>query len=901
MALTPGTRLGPYEVIAPLGAGGMGEVYRARDTRLGRDVAVKVLPEHLSSKPEIRARFEREAKAVSSLNHPHICTLHDIGREADTDYLVMELIEGETLAERLAKGPMALAEVLKLGAQIADALDRAHRAGVMHRDLKPGNIMVTKSGAKLMDFGLARATGLSAVSEMTSSPTMAAPLTAEGTILGTYQYMAPEQLEGREADARADLWALGCVLYETATGRRAFEGKSQASLIGAIMSSAPPPMSELVPMTPPALDHLIQVCLARDPEERIQTAHDVGIQLRWIAAGGSQAGSPAVTGPRRYTSRWVTWGGWAVAALGLAFALVTVTMKGRAPEASVTRTIVPAPANALFLFAGDNAGPPVLSPDGTRLAFVAVDDKGGAQLWVRDLASLTPETIPGTMNASYPFWSADGRSVGFFADAKLKRVDLATRQVIGICSAPAGRGGTWSVSDVIVFAPDFQAALVQVPAMGGAPQPVTTLAALQTTHRWPQFLPDGRHVLYYSGNHLNIGGQENALWVASLDGRDNRMISPSATEAQFADGYLFYVQDAALVTRPFDPGSARFTGEARSTADRVQFDPTTWKANFSVSDAGVLIYQPTGGKQGSEIRLYDRSGTMLRKVAEGGNHFSVRISRDGRRIAYSSQVNPNGDIYAYDVERGLGRRLTTGEEDEDLPLFSPDGRWIAYTKRLKEGAELGRYSIELMGADGGGSRTVVKGAKDLWPLDWSADGRLMLVGSGSWSSQVTQEMGVVPADGSRPIRPVDSESGTVTFGRFSNDGQWLAYGVTSNGESTVYITGVPGAATASGEANPRRIQVSSHGGTLPQWGPGDRELVYVRADGMVVSVPLAPGTMEPGPEFPLFRVLLRPVTSSFDMSADGQRFAVDTLASEGAAPIVVVSNWKRELAGAGGR
>ena len=484
MALSPGNRLGPYEIVAPLGAGGMGEVYKAKDTRLGRDVAVKVLPQHLSSNPEIRARFEREAKAVSSLNHPHICILHDVGREGDTDYLVMELMEGETLAQRLPKGPLPVADVLKVGSQIADALDRAHRAGVTHRDLKPGNVMLTKSGAKLMDFGLARATGLGSTSELTSSPTMAAPLTAEGTILGTFQYMAPEQLEGGDSDARADVWALGCVLYEMATGTRAFGGTTQASLISAIMRDQPRPLGELAPATPPALDHLIRVCLAKDPGERIQTAHDVRLQLQWIAEGGSQVGAPAVDATTRRAGSWVTWTGWGVGALALGAAVLLSMKPAGTPEARVTRTIVQAPPDALFLFAGDNAGPPVLSPDATRMAFVAVNEHGGAALWVRELSALTAVPIPGTENATYPFWSADGRSIGFFADQKLKRVDIATNQVMGLCGAAGGRGGTWSRAGVIVFAPDFQSDLAQVPAMGGAPVPVTKRETpKQSTHR----------------------------------------------------------------------------------------------------------------------------------------------------------------------------------------------------------------------------------------------------------------------------------------------------------------------------------------------------------------------------------------------------------------------------------
>jgi Tol biopolymer transport system component len=891
MPLSAGDRLGPYEIAAAIGAGGMGEVYRAKDTRLGRDVAVKVLPPHLSSSAEIRARFEREARTVSSLNHPHICTLHDVGREGDTDYLVMELVEGETLAQRLTKGPLPLADVVRFGGQIADALDRAHRAGVAHRDLKPGNVMLTRSGAKLLDFGLARPTGLSGTSDLTSSPTVAAPLTAEGTILGTFQYMAPEQLEGIEADTRADLWALGCVLYEMTTGKRAFAGTTQASLISAIMRDQPRAIGELTPATPPALDHLIRMCLAKDPNERIQTAHDVRLQLQWIGEGGSQTGAPAIERPRQAKPGWLTWAGWGVAALALIAAVVAFAGKQGAPEGRVTRTIVTAPPNALFLFAGDNAGPPVLSPDGSRLAFVAVDDRGGAGLWIRDLATLDAEPIPGTQNATYPFWSADGRSVGFFADLKLKRVDLSTRQVIGICAAPGGRGGSWSASDVIVFSPDFQAALQQVPAMGGTPKPATTLdAAHQTTHRWPHFLPDGKRFLYYSGNHLHVAGEENSVWVASLDGRENRLLFSSMTEAEYADGYLFYVQDGALVARPFDPASAKFTGDARSTADRVQFDPTTWKANISVSNAGVLVYQPTGGKQGSEIQQRDRDGKVIRKVAESGNHFAVNVSNDGKRVAYSSQLSPNGDVFSFDLERGLGRRLTLGEQDEDLPVFSPDTRWIAFNKRLEGARDMGRYALLVMDADGGSPRKLLEDKDgDVWPLDWSSDGRRILVGAGRWTTTLADKVGVLAADGTGPVSWLPSSITGVSSARLSGDGRWIAYGATVGSEQSVFITAAPG----NGEPG-RRIQISTHGGSLPVWGQADRELCYARADGMIVSVPLS-ASMQPGTETPLFRVVLRPTYASVDMSADGKTFVVNTLASEGAAPIVVVSGWKREL------
>ncbi len=896
MPLNPGTHLGPYEIVAPLGAGGMGEVYRARDTRLGRDVAVKVLPQHLSASAEIRARFEREARTVSSLNHPHICTLHDVGRQGETDYLVMELIEGETLGQRLAKGPLPLADVVKFGAQIADALDRAHRAGVSHRDLKPGNVMLTKSGAKLMDFGLATASGLGPSTDQTSSPTVAAPLTAEGTILGTFQYMAPEQLEGRESDARADLWALGCVLYEMATGKRAFDGGTQASLISAIMRDTPRPIAELAPTTPPALDHLIRMCLAKDPDERIQTAHDVRLQLRWIGDGGSVASAPATVVTRRPAVARLAWAGWAAAGVIATAAAIAFLMPAGRHDERVTRTIVPAPEGALFLFAGDNAGPPVISPDGTRIAFVAVDDRGGASIWLRELASLKADSIPGTENATYPFWSADGHSLGFFADQKLKRVDVAARQVMAVCPAPGGRGGTWSASGVIVFSPDFQGALQQVPAMGGTPQPLTTLSKPeQTTHRWPHFLPDGKRFLYFAGNHENVGGTENSVWVASLDGHENRKLFSGATDAQYAGGYLFYVQDSVLVARPFDPRRAEFTGDARPTADRVQFDPSTWKANVSLTEAGVLVYQPTGGTQGSEIQLRDRSGRLLRKVVESGNHFAVRLSRDGKRIAYSSQLTPSGDIFVYDIERNLSRRLTTGEEDEDVPVFSPDGRWIAFTKRVGTKVEPGEYVTMLMDSDGGSPRILLKDKQDLWPIDWSADGRELLVGSGNWNTTLADRIGVAHADGSGSIQWLDTGTRGLSFARFSHDGRWVAYGVVNGSEQTVFVMATPDASRAIEGGSPRRVQISVHGGVLPQWGPGDRELVYMRSDGTIVSVPLASGSMEPGPETPLFRALLRPGYSTLDMSADGKTFVVNTLASEGAAPIVVLSNWMREL------
>ena len=547
----------------------MGEVYRARDTRLGREVAIKVLPQHLSSNPEVRARFEREAKAVSSLNHPNVCVLHDVGREGETDYLVMELIEGETLAARLAKGPLPGPDVLKVGAQIADALDRAHRAGVMHRDLKPGNIMLTKSGAKLMDFGLARATGLAGPESgsglaMTTSPTLAQPLTAEGTIVGTFQYMSPEQLEGRETDARSDIWALGCVLYEMATGRRAFEGTSQASLIGSIMHKDPAPMTQLAPMSPPSLERLVRQCLAKDPTERWQSAGDVRRELEWIAGSASQAGTAAAPPSRR---RGVPRGlagllvGVAIAAAALLFAFGP-WHKSRT-ETPLVRFELNAPEGTTL----KNTAEPALSPDGTSIVFGVTDAAGVDRLYFRALASPDARVVPGTEGAALPFWSPDGRMLGYFANAKLFKVALDGSAPIALCDAPDGRGGAWSPDGTIVFAPNNQGSIVRVPANGGKPVEVTKLDKTrgERGHRYPQFLPDGKHFLYVA-----VGvGDDVVTYAASLDGGDAVKVCQAGSAGRWASpAFLLYLDRGVnsdrrrLLAQRFDPATLRATGDA---------------------------------------------------------------------------------------------------------------------------------------------------------------------------------------------------------------------------------------------------------------------------------------------------------------------------------------------------
>jgi Tol biopolymer transport system component/tRNA A-37 threonylcarbamoyl transferase component Bud32 len=898
VTLTPGTKLGPYEILSPLGAGGMGEVYRARDTRLGRDVAVKVLPQHLSSNAEVRARFEREAKTVSGLNHPHICTLFDVGREGGTDFLVMELIEGETLATRLVKGALPAPDVLKLGVEIADALDRAHRAGIVHRDLKPGNVMLTKSGAKLMDFGLARATGLApssasgaSIAALTQSPTVAHPLTAEGTIVGTFQYMAPEQLEGKEADARSDLWALGCVLYEMATGKRAFDGASQASLISSIMSSNPAPISQISTMAPPALDRLVQACLAKDPADRIQSAHDVKLQLGWIADGGSQAGVPRVVAKKRRGRERL---GWSIA---VAFALLSgalgrqLTMKSAGHDL-VTRTTISAPPGAHLEISGDDAGPPALSPDGTMLVFSAVGGGAGKRLWLRRLDDMTARPLQGTDEASYPFWSPDSKSIGFFSPTKLKRFDLAQGSVIALSdSVDAARGGTWSRDGVILFTPKFGAGLFEVPASGGPLRAVTTLdSTVETTHRFPQFLPDGRHFIYLSANHEDPDGNTSGIYYASLDGGDRRRLVTSKSNAIYAQGFLLFVRDSTLMAQEFDAASGTLQGTPRATREVVQLDRSTWNATITAAENGVLVYGLGGRAGNNRIAMFDRSGVRLKNLTPFGNLINIDLSPDERRLVYEWQQTPLADDWIIDFSTGTRSRVTTSHDDDAYPIWLSDGKRIAYG-----GRRASRYRIFSKRADGAGEETLLieDPDHDVWPVDASADGRWLAFGKGNASGTARGSLWMTSLIGSATPRQLVPASDDFQGAQFSRDGRWLAFSANVSGRTEVYVSPVP----TEGEGLEARWQVSGSGGDRPRWRADGRELYYVRPDGMImaVSVDGAGTEFRTVGEKALFQAFQRILAQTICVTGDGEHFVINTLGGDEGEPLAVVTNWLQTL------
>ncbi len=886
MPLKIGTRLGPYEIVAPLGSGGMGEVYRARDTRLDRTVAVKVLPAHLSESHEARQRFEREARAVSSLNHPNICVLHDVGRHDGVDFLVMEHLEGETLAARLERGPLPAEELMRCAVQIADALDKAHRQGVIHRDLKPGNIMLTKSGAKLLDFGLAKsAGGLAGDAGLTISPTLSRPLTAEGSIVGTFQYMAPEQLEGKEADARSDIFAFGTVLYEMATGRRAFQGKSQAGVIAAILHVDPPSIASLQPLTPPALERVVGRCLAKDPEERWQSARDLAFELQTFAAAGPHP-EPAVAAPARMRERalWIALVvllGAACSALGIAW------RRAVSVEPRTVRAFIPAPDGVSFRSSGFNAGPVAVSPDGGRLAFTGMEENGTQMLWVRPIDSVAAVPLEGTEGAIYPFWSPDGRSIGFFADGKLKRIDVAGGPALTVCDATSGRGGAWSPRGVILFSPQQASGLFRVQAVGGKAAQVTTLdeTRREGTHRWPQFLPDGRTFIFFS--RIAPGNEGNAVMAGSLDGGKVREILRADSNAVYASGHLLFMRGTALLAQPFDPRDLTLEEEAFPVVDQVQFDGAFSRAVFSASENGVLVYQTGEAEAGSQLTWFDRRGAQVGVLGDRAAYMDFSISPDLERVAVTvtdPRVGPP-DLWIYEIARGLRTRFTFEPLADTRPLWSPDGSSIAFSSNRK-----GNHDLYVKPYAGSADEEVLFEADhDELVESWSPDG-----GSLAYTSRgapgTLEDIWVLPLSGERKPIPFIQTQFLERDAQFSPDGRWIAYASDEAGRSEVYVAPFPGPG--------RKWQISVAGGIRPRWRQDGREIYYLDEENRInaVEVRQEGATFAVGAVRPLFAIRPQRPGSIYQAFPDGQRFLVNmAVVEEHPAPLTLVVNWTAEL------
>jgi Tol biopolymer transport system component/predicted Ser/Thr protein kinase len=890
MSLSTGTRLGPYEIQAPIGAGGMGEVYRARDTRLERTVAVKVLPSHLSTSPEVRQRFEREAKTISQLSHPHICALYDVGNQDGVEFLVMEYLEGETLSDRLVKGPLAFDQVLRYGLEIADALDKAHRQGIVHRDLKPGNVMLTKSGVKLLDFGLAKAVAPAAArsgASLTALPTQTGKdLTAEGTILGTFQYMAPEQLEGKEADGRTDIFAFGAVLYEMATGKKAFSGRSQASLISSIMTSEPAPTSTVVPTAPPAFDRVVRTCLAKDPDDRWQTAHDIAVQLRWIQEGGSAVGLPAPVVTRRKGRERIAWVLAALATAGL-IALAARDWRRSSARAPVTRFSILAPEKTMFTPPGElSSAQMALSPDGRTLAFVANPAGARPLLWVRSLDSLTAVPLAGTEDALHPFWSPDGRSIGFLTPTSLKRVEASGGTPQRLCDAVAGRGGSWSSQGVIVFAHSAPTPLFRVPDTGGESQQATDLevARAEDRHRFPFFLPDGRRFLFWARSSKR---EHTGIYVASLDSRTARLVVRSEAMGQYAAGFLLTVQQGMLVAYPFDEKSAQVKGNPVRVAEGVLTGNPPGYAPFSVAGANALAYSSPLAKS-RQLAWFDRSGRRLGIVGEPGDYSTPRLSPDEKKIAVAirEESKTNTDIWIFDSTRRTWSRLTFDPAAERAPLWSADGSRIVFNS-----AAAGVLDLYEKAASGSGEpRLVVRSPTDKFPTDWTRDGRFLVYHTFGGSS--TWDIWMAPTDGGKPFEFLSSKF-TEAQGKVSPDGHWIAYASDESGRFEIYVTQFP--------QKRGRWQISTTGGSQPWWRGDGKELFYLGPEQTLMSVAVQPGdAFEAAAPTALFKANFPAVVpaywANYLATADGQRFLVSELVPEAAAsPINVVLNWTAGL------
>jgi eukaryotic-like serine/threonine-protein kinase len=891
MTISAGTRLGSYEILAPLGAGGMGEVYRARDSKLGREVAIKVLPGSVASDPDALARFEREARAVASLSHPNIMAIFDFGTQDGVAYAVTELLEGETLAERLARGPLPTEQLARVGSDICAALTAAHRKGIVHRDLKPANVMLTKSGVKLLDFGLAKAvTRDPALDGLTAAPTAARDLTLEGAIVGTLSYMSPEQLEGKPVDARTDIFALGSTLYEMATGDKAFERPSNAGVISAILTSEPPPVSAVRPMSPPTLDRLVRICLAKDPDARWQTAHDVGLQLQAISDERPPSSTGVGKAPRRSSARWLPWG---IALLAVGLAALTLVRSGVSrvqPSRSVWFPLPPPSGRAFFsTYETTNVA---ISPDGSRIAYVtspyatsaarrgiaAPDPQEGPGIWIRDLSALEGKPVPGTDNASSLFWSPDGRSLGFFTPGKLKRIDLSGGTAVPICDVIAGGGksGTWGAGGDILYSSVQGANLYRVAAAGGVPKGVIEPdpSRGETRVNWPWFLPDGKAFLY--GARLRDGGG-NLMLVEP--GKASRVVGPMASAVQYSEpGYLVFSREGALLGQRFDSKSGRLEGEPFSIAEHVAYFLSSGQASFAVSPSGTLAYQ--SHEDVSRLTWIDRAGRSLGTIGPPGNYLSVAVARDGRRIFYDRTRPGVGtfDVWSFDLERGVETPVTTDPDTEFAPVELRDEKEIVYSATRGGAPQLVRRNLET-----GREEQLQDVARAFQQAqDVSPDGGTLVYCERSANGNF--DIWTLPLSGpGRPTALLQSPFEKKEV-RFSPDGRFLAFISNESGQAEVYVMPYPG----PGE----RIRLSSGGARLLQWGRDGKELFYLSADKHLMSLPIRTSpSLQTGTPVELFKLEGQPWVT-FQLSTDGKKFlAVVPQTTAAEQPWTVVVNW----------
>jgi Tol biopolymer transport system component/tRNA A-37 threonylcarbamoyl transferase component Bud32 len=857
IAIREGAQLGPYRIGTLLGEGGMGKVYQGRDTRLDRPVAIKIL------NSRFEARFEREARAISALNHPHICTLYDVG----TDFLVMELIEGETLASRIRKGTLAANLVVRYGGQIASALAAAHALGIVHRDLKPGNIMLGKNGVKVLDFGLAT------LSARPDTDARSDSLSESRAVLGTLSYMAPEQLDGKQCDPRSDIFSLGLVLYEMATGQRAFSGDSQAALMANLLRCEPPPLDGI----PERLAHVIERCLNKDSEGRWQSAADVKLELEWSNAPSAPTGGTrdmVVTSLRRWL--WPTVAGVGIAA---AVALAFVHFRQAAPEARVVRSTVFQPEKARY-----SDGWLALSPDGRRIAFALTVENGRSQLWIRPLDAPTAHPLDGTDGAVHPFWSPDSRWLGFFVDGKLKKIDSQGGPPIALADAPVPSGGSWSRNGVILFSSNNDV-LRQVSASGGKAIPAAVAAAIGGTQCCPWFLPDGEHYLFSAHTVTGAGSGVNLL-VGSLSSTATKVVG-DAGKAVYAQGRLVYLKESTLVAQPFDIKALRTIGEPEAVVEGVGHYRNTFQEGFfAASSTGMLAYLAAPRVYGRQLNWFDRTGKVLGTLGEPRAFFEIEFSPDRKHLAATLADAGDVDIWTYDLAQGVPTRLTFDAVPKGGAVWSRDGRSIVFNSRRKDHSDLYRKS-----ADGTGVEELLYAdTREKFQVSWSRDVKLLLYSAVDGSQGLN--LWVQPLASDRPgvaLKPQIFLKSSA-LGQFSPDGRWVAYESRESQRAEIYV--VPFSRPAE------KHQISRSGGLRPRWRQDGKEIFFLTPGGELTAaeVTIKGSTVEVGPIRELFGGIELGGGYFYDVSADGQRILVAVGANRTSpVPISLVQNWAASL------
>jgi eukaryotic-like serine/threonine-protein kinase len=877
MSLVSGTRLGPYEILDPLGAGGMGEVYRARDTRLGRDVALKILPESFARNSDRLHRFEQEARVVAALNHPNILGIFDLGQHNSSPFLVSELLEGDTLRADLDRGALPQRKAIEYGVQIANGLAAAHEKGIIHRDLKPENIFVTKDGRiKLLDFGLAKLA--QSAGEGSDAVTLTSANTAAGVVMGTASYMAPEQVRGQTSDPRTDIFAFGSVLYEMLCGTRAFRRDTPAETMTAVLKEDPPELTDPARQVSPALDRIVRRCLEKNPEQRFQSARDLAFALSALSgtdASGALRATPA--------SRQIPLLLWVGVALGLVAVAGATWWIARRPMATTRMEF------ALAVPEEMSVSHMALSRDGSTLAFVSPDDNSGLPvLYNQRIGSSNVTRLSGSEGASYPFWSPDGSYVAFFANGKLLKMPSAGGTPQVLANALAGRGGSWGSRDVILYASDAESVLWRVnpDGTGGAPVTEVIKTTEDQSHRWPVFLPDGNHFLFWAGNFGNArDDRTSGIYLSSLDNKERRLVVLCHSTVGYDAHNLYYADDQKqLVSVAFDPSSAMISGSTKPISNLVGVQPSTYWASFAVAQNGTLIYNASVGANLSALTWTDRSGKQLGRIGEPAVMANPTLSPDGKRLAVdiSDQKANNVDIWLESTSGNANSRFTFDPSEEVVGVWSRDGRTLAYRATLAAGVTL--FLKSGSGLEREKKRLTFTGLDDLFPNSWSFDDQQILCTRQTANGNYLE---LVPVGSGEPTRFLTSK-GNESNAQISPDGKWVAYASDESGNWEIYVTSFPEAAG--------KWQVSRGGGTEPRWRGDGKEIFYVAPNGMLMAVPVNQSVFATGTPVPLFQLRGRaPISStdvfSYDVTKDGKRFLVNRYVKpEHVPPLTILLN-----------